>query len=118
MIGMVLLIHAVGGFFIVSGFIGHVTNGWIPFILAGIVTATICAVNPPTQAPLFPSSVRYSGIGFAYNLAYSIFGGFTPALAIYLTHVTGTVFALYFVVLIGVGIGILALFLYPKKSYL
>jgi MFS family permease len=38
---------------------------------------------------IVPESVRTSGFSLAYSLATAIFGGFTPAVATYLIHVTG-----------------------------
>jgi MFS family permease len=38
------------------------------------------AVVPMILVALFPPVVRYSGFSFSYNVAYSIFGGFTPIL--------------------------------------
>lgn len=38
------------------------------------------AVVPMILVGLFPPAVRYSGFSFSYNVAYSIFGGFTPIL--------------------------------------
>jgi len=38
---------------------------------------------------IMPESVRTVGFSLAYSLATAIFGGFTPALATYLIHVTG-----------------------------
>jgi VIT1/CCC1 family predicted Fe2+/Mn2+ transporter len=37
-------------------------------------------VVPMILVALFPPVVRYSGFSFSYNVAYSIFGGFTPIL--------------------------------------
>jgi hypothetical protein len=35
-------------------------------------------VIPAALVRLFPPSIRFSGISFAYNVAYAIFGGLTP----------------------------------------
>lgn len=39
---------------------------------------------------LFPSKVRFTGVGISVNLADGIVGGFTPAIALLLTQVTGS----------------------------
>jgi hypothetical protein len=36
-----------------------------------------------------PAKIRASGFSLAFSLAAGIFGGFTPAVATYLIHVTG-----------------------------
>lgn len=41
------------------------------------------AVVPMILVGLFPPAVRYSGFSFSYNVAYSVFGGFTPMLVAY-----------------------------------
>jgi hypothetical protein len=35
-------------------------------------------VIPTLLVAAFPPAVRFSGISFAYNVAYAIFGGLTP----------------------------------------
>ncbi len=47
--------------------------------LAGFSLGSV-AVVPMILVGLFPPAVRYSGFSFSYNVAYSIFGGFTPIL--------------------------------------
>lgn len=37
---------------------------------------------------LFPSNVRYTGVGLVYNFAFAIFGGLTPLIATFLIKVT------------------------------
>jgi MFS family permease len=48
--------------------------GFLGFSLGSV------AVVPMVLVALFPPVVRYSGFSFSYNVAYSIFGGFTPIL--------------------------------------
>lgn len=49
------------------------------YSLAGFALGSV-AVVPMVLVGLFPPAVRYSGFSFSYNVAYSIFGGFTPIL--------------------------------------
>jgi len=49
------------------------------YSLAGFSLGSV-AVVPMVLVGLFPPAVRYSGFSFSYNVAYSIFGGFTPIL--------------------------------------
>lgn len=37
-------------------------------------------------AELFPSNIRYSGVGIAYNLGFAVFGGLLPLIVTFLTH--------------------------------
>ncbi|MGW3949548.1 MFS transporter [Streptomyces sp. NPDC004752] len=43
-----------------------------------------------TQAEMFPTRVRYSGASFAYNIAYTVFGGTAPLLCAFLVTQTGS----------------------------
>jgi MFS family permease len=49
------------------------------YALTGFALGAV-AVVPMILVGLFPPAVRYSGFSFSYNVAYSIFGGFTPIL--------------------------------------
>ncbi len=49
------------------------------YSLAGFCLGSV-AVVPMILVGLFPPAVRYSGFSFSYNVAYSVFGGFTPML--------------------------------------
>lgn len=47
------------------------------YALAGFCVGVV-GVIPALLVRAFPAPVRFSGISFAYNVAYAIFGGFTP----------------------------------------
>jgi MFS family permease len=49
------------------------------YTLAGLFVAIVAAI-PSVLVRSFPAAVRFSGISFSYNLAYAVFGGFTPPL--------------------------------------
>ncbi len=49
------------------------------YALAGLFVA-IVGVIPLVMVRSFPGPVRFSGLSFSYNVAYAIFGGFTPPL--------------------------------------
>lgn len=51
----------------------------VAYSLAGFSLGVVAMV-PVVLVGLFPPAVRYSGFSFSYNIAYSIFGGFTPIL--------------------------------------
>ncbi|MGL5953698.1 MAG: MFS transporter, partial [Providencia rustigianii] len=38
------------------------------------------ATTPIVSTRAFPPEIRFSGLSFAYNLAYAVFGGLTPIL--------------------------------------
>ncbi|MGH8121605.1 MAG: MFS transporter [Rudaea sp.] len=74
-IGCAMLFFAVYGLY--SGL------GSVPQHLAGLYSITgfcvgVVGVIPTLLVRAFPPAIRYSGISFAYNMAYAIFGGLTP----------------------------------------
>lgn len=57
-----------------------------------IVLASVhFSLIPSLIAQLFPTSVRYTGVGLSFNLCDSILVSITPPLAIYLAHSWGTI---------------------------
>ncbi|QCX49823.1 MFS transporter [Ralstonia pseudosolanacearum] len=57
---------------------------WLSFLYAGYNGAMIVTVTE-----IMPPHLRTTGFSLAYSLATAIFGGFTPAIATGLIHVTG-----------------------------
>lgn len=64
----------------------------------------IIGVVPGVAVKAFPSSVRFSGLSFSYNVAYAIFGGLTPVLVSLLLPVDPLVPVHYVVTLSLVGV--------------
>ena len=55
--------------------------GLMGFFVGSIATMAIVGVRA------FPPAIRYSGLSFAYNIAYAIFGGLTPVITqLWLQH--------------------------------
>jgi MFS family permease len=58
-----------------------INYGLMGFFVGAISTTAIVGVRA------FPPEIRYSGLSFAYNIAYAIFGGLTPVLTqLWLQH--------------------------------
>lgn len=57
---------------------------WLSFLYASYNSAMVVALTE-----VMPAEVRATGFSMAYSLATALFGGFTPAIASYLIHVTG-----------------------------
>jgi MFS family permease len=55
----------------------NLTYGLAGFFVGSVTTVPIVAVR------LFPAPVRFSGLSFAYNVSYAIFGGLTPIVLTY-----------------------------------
>ena len=62
-------------------------------------------VVPSMAVQLFPPAVRFSGLSFAYNVAYAVFGGLTPVLVSLLLRFDTLAPAHYVVALSVVGVG-------------
>ena len=86
----------------------HHPSALVPlYILAGIGAGAVTA-TPIVMVRAFPAAVRFSGISFAYNIAYAVFGGFTPLSVSWLAHLNPINPAHYIAVVAAVGfLGIL-----------
>lgn len=91
-----VLLFAVGGLFVTSlpaffiassGSFGSIYLGELLFVLAAAPTSALSAC---LGMELFPPRVRYSGPTMGYNIAYAIFGGTAPYVAIWLVDATGS----------------------------
>jgi MFS transporter, MHS family, proline/betaine transporter len=60
----------------------------------GLLTASYSGVAPTVLSALFPTRVRVTGVSLAYNAAFTVFGGFAPAILTWLNATgAGSVFA-------------------------
>ena len=55
-----------------------------------IMVATFVGVAPTALVELFPVGVRSVGIALVYNVAFTLFGGFAPAILTWFTHRAGS----------------------------
>ncbi len=55
------------------------------YIVAGL-GAGAAVLTPILMIRAFPPEVRFSGVSFSYNLAFAFFGGVTPLLVAWLSH--------------------------------
>jgi MFS family permease len=55
------------------------------YALAGFGVGAV-VLTPIIMIRAFPTSIRFSGVSFSYNLAYAVFGGLTPLLVSWLAH--------------------------------
>ncbi len=60
----------------------------------GMLAASFTSVAPVVLSGLFPTDSRATGVSLTYNAAFTLFGGFAPAILTWLTATTtGSVFA-------------------------
>jgi len=66
----------------------------IVLVACGIMTASFTGVAPTVLSDLYPTRVRVTGVSLVYNAAFTIFGGFAPAILTWFTATgAGSVFA-------------------------
>jgi MFS family permease len=92
---------------------------WRPGLLLPFYVLAGVGVGAAVQAPLlmfraFPPAVRFSGVSFSYNIAYAIFGGLTPPLVSWLSHLN-PIGPAHYVAVSAVG-GAMALLLIPATA--
>ncbi len=75
------------------------------YALCGFFVGVI-GIVPSTAVRLFPPAVRFSGLSFAYNVAYAVFGGLTPVLVSLLLRFDALAPAHYVAALCVVGVGL------------
>lgn len=109
---MIILLHPLHlfiarGEFVLSLIIASV------FILA---FTCLTALIPYRFAALFPTPVRYTCVGISYNLVDGIFGGFSPALALFFLSLTQREVVFYWMVFVSALISLFAFFKIKEKE--
>ncbi|APJ03525.1 MFS transporter [Silvanigrella aquatica] len=66
------------------------TSIYLCYVIICVATAASTAAAMLLLAESFPTKIRYSGSSLSYNLAFGIFGGFTPLIATTLIQQTGS----------------------------
>lgn len=103
---MGLAIAAWGLYWILQHAVQHFT---LAFAVGGLLVGVTGAI-PSLMVNLFPARIRFSGISFAYNVAYAICGGLTP-LAVSLWLRAGEPYAPVFYVAVACLAGVVAILL-------
>lgn len=89
-------------------------------VLFQLVSAALAALfigpAPAAIAELFPVAVRSSGVGVAYNLSVTLFGGFAPAIATALVARTGNPLSPAWYVIVCCGLSLVALLVTTRRS--
>ncbi len=79
--------------------------------VSAVLAALFIGPAPAAIAELFPVSVRSSGMGLAYNISVTVFGGFAPLIATSLIARTGNPLSPTWYVMFACGLSLLALLL-------
>ena len=67
----------------------HQLSAYLVIMASALLLAVVTGIASLLVSQLFPTPVRYSGIAFAYNVSFAIFGGLTPLIAMTLIKTTG-----------------------------
>jgi MHS family proline/betaine transporter-like MFS transporter len=84
--------------------------------VSAVLAALFIGPAPAAIAELFPSGVRSSGVGIAYNFSVTLFGGFAPLIATGLIARTGNPLSPTWYVMFSCGLSLLALLLTLRTS--
>lgn len=96
------------------------TNPAIMIALLGILVAcqTLIAVgNAVVSTEIFPTELRSSGVGFAYNLSAAVFGGLAPLVATALIAATGNQISIVWLIMGAILITLITSVFLLKRFY-
>jgi MHS family proline/betaine transporter-like MFS transporter len=85
-------------------------------VASAVLAAFFIGPAPAAIAELFPTGVRSSGMGIAYNLSVTVFGGFAPLIATSLIARTGNPLSPTWYVMFACGLSLLTLLLTLRTS--
>ncbi|WP_186643783.1 MFS transporter [Fluviispira vulneris] len=86
------------------------------YAIVSVATACITAGSIYLLAQSFPTKIRYSGASLSYNLAFGIFGGFTPLIATTLIKETELKASPAFYMILVSTIALILNFFHSKKE--
>lgn len=84
------------------------------YAVAGFCVGVV-GVIPALMVQAFPPAVRFSGVSFAYNVAYALFGGFTPLIVTLLVQRSPLAPAHYVAALCAIGV-VVAVSLHARRA--
>lgn len=97
-------------------YVHHFSFFLVAFLLSALITGFAWGVIPSHLTDLFPTSIRYSGVAWCYNLGFAIFGGLAPLIAMTLIKKTAWVAApMLFLIFSGI-LALFALLIYQSKK--
>ena len=85
-------------------------------ILCILFLTCYLALIPSTLVELFPTTIRYTSLGFSYNCAATILGGTTPLIALTLLNTTQNITAPSLIVIVTGLLSLFALLTAENKS--
>jgi MHS family proline/betaine transporter-like MFS transporter len=114
LVGAVIMMFSVLPLFSLMGTMVY-ANVFLAQIILGLVVGCYISVIPTVLVEIFPTSIRYTGMAMAYNLAAAAFGGTAPMVCEWLIGKTGTYMSIgWYVVLCNV-VSLTALYFYRDR---
>lgn len=89
---------------------------WLALVFQIVLTLFLTlnySLLPAFLYKIFPTQIRYTGVGFAYNLSNAILGGPAPLLSLYLIKMTGSNMAPAFYL---IALGLISLIPFLQKK--
>lgn len=83
--------------------------------LIGLIKAVYFAPLASLMSDIFPIETRVTGMSLSYSVGVSVFGGFAPAISIFLIKITGTPVATSYYLVAASGLSICALIVAAVK---
>ena len=77
--------------------------------MIGLIKALYFAPLASIMSDIFPMETRVTGMSLSYSIGVSVFGGFAPAISIFLIKITGTPVATSYYLIAASGLSICAL---------
>lgn len=77
--------------------------------MIGLIKAVYFAPLASIMSDIFPIETRVTGMSLSYSIGVSVFGGFAPAISIFLIKITGTPVATSYYLVAACGLSICAL---------
>jgi MHS family proline/betaine transporter-like MFS transporter len=90
-------------------------NVLVAQMLLGLIVGCYVSCMPTVLVEIFPTSIRYTGMAMAYNLAAAIFGGTAPMVCEWLIGTTGRNDSIAYYVILCNLVSLVALYFYKDR---
>lgn len=84
-------------------------------LIMGLLVGIYISCIPAVLVEIFPTTIRYTGMAIAYNLAAAVFGGTAPMVCEWLIGVTGSYYSVAYYVMVCNALSLIALFFYKDR---
>ncbi|MED7788121.1 MFS transporter [Francisella sp. 19X1-34] len=106
-------------FFIYKTYVYNQNYYFLAIFISAILAALCWGNIPAILIDLFKQDIRYTGIGFSYNIGFAVFGGLTPMIVIGAIKFSGDKVAPAYILTIGAIVTLIAMIInifIQKKS--